>query len=65
MHESNKIDDGFFSIVQDMETKRIRLTRAGILVKEIQPGRILALDELHETLIRERAELLELERGDI
>lgn len=65
MHEANRIDDGFYTIIQDAQTKRIQLIRFGVLVKEIQPGKILSLDELHELLIHERAELVALERGEI
>ena len=63
-HQANRIDDGFFSVVQDIETKWIHLIRFGVPIKEIQPGRILSLDELHETLIRERADLTYLETED-
>ena len=65
MHEANRIDDGFYTIIQDTQTKRIQLIRFGVLVKEIQPGKILSLDELHELLIHERVELVALERGEI
>lgn len=65
MHEANRIDDGFYTIIQDAQTKRIQLIRFGVLVKEIQPGKILSLEELHELLIHERAELVALERGEI
>lgn len=65
MHEANRIDDGFYTIIQDAQTKRIQLIRFGVLVKEIQPGKILSLDELHDLLIHERAELVALERGEI
>ena len=64
-HQANRIDDGFFSIVQDIETKWIHLIRFGVPIKEIQPGKILSIDELHELLIHERAELVALERGEI
>ena len=56
-HEANEIQDGFFVIRQDMETKRIIITKCGETVKQIQPGRILTLDELHDTLIKERTEM--------
>lgn len=56
-HEANASFDGFWEIRQDMETKRITLIRQGEVVKMIQPGRILTLDELHETLVKERAEM--------
>jgi hypothetical protein len=65
MHEANRIDDGFYTIIQDAQTKRIQLIRFGVQVKEIQPGKILSLDELHDLLIHERAELIALERGEI
>ena len=57
MHEANEIIDGFFSIHQDMNTKRIIISKYGQTVKQIQPGRILTLDELHDMLIRERTEM--------
>lgn len=56
-HEANASFDGFWEIRQEMETKRITLFRLGEAVKMIQPGRILTLDELHDTLIKERAEM--------
>jgi len=56
-HEANEIQDGFFVIRQDMETKRIQLMKYGEVVKNIQPGRILTLDELHDMLIKERTEM--------
>lgn len=58
MHTENKIVDGFFEIRQNTKSKRIMLLRFGEPVKMIQPGRILTLDELHEVLIKERAEMI-------
>lgn len=57
MHESNKIVDGFFEIRQDVNTKRISLLKYGALIKSIQPGKLLTLDELHDMLIKERTEM--------
>lgn len=57
MHESNEITDGFFRIRQEMETKRIYIYKYGEVVRTIQPGRLLSLDELREMLIRERTQL--------
>ncbi|MBR5013459.1 MAG: hypothetical protein IKY16_02510 [Bacteroidales bacterium] len=57
MHTANCIEDGFFEIRQDAATNRIELFRYHEKVKEIQPGRMLTLDELHETLLKERAEM--------
>ena len=56
-HEANEIVDGFFTIRQDVETKRVQLQRYGETVKIIQPGKILTLDELHDMLIKERTEM--------
>lgn len=56
-HKQNEIIDGYFTIVQDMETKRVYLYKYDDLVRTIQPGKILTLDELHEMLIRERTNL--------
>jgi len=57
MHDRNAVQDGFFEIIQDVKTKRIDLLKYGEKIKEIQPGRILSIDELHEMLIRERTEM--------
>ena len=57
MHEANEITDGFFRIRQEMNSKRIYLYKYGELVRTIQPGRLLSLDELRDTLIRERTQL--------
>lgn len=57
MHDRNAVQDGFFEIIQDVQTKRIDLLKYGEKIKEIQPGRILSIDELHEMLIRERTEM--------
>ena len=56
-HEANEISDGFWKIRQEMTTMRIYLDRFGELVKTIQPGRILSMEELHDTLIKERSEM--------
>lgn len=58
MHISNECDDGFFKIIQHMTTNRVELFRRGEKVKEIQPGKTLTIDELHDMLIRERTEIL-------
>lgn len=57
MHEANEVTDGFFRIRQEMETKRIYIYKYGEVVRTIQPGRLLTLDELRETLIRERTQM--------
>lgn len=57
MHEANEITDGFFRIRQEMESKRIYLYKYGEVVRTIQPGRLLSLDELRETLIKERTQM--------
>lgn len=57
MHEANEITDGFFRIRQEMNSKRIYLYKYGELVRTIQPGRLLSLDELRDTLIKERTQL--------
>lgn len=57
MHEANEITDGFFRIRQEMETKRIYIYKYGEVVRTIQPGRLLSLDELRETLIKERTQM--------
>lgn len=57
MHEANEITDGFFRIRQEMESKRVYLYKYGELVRTIQPGKLLSLDELREMLIRERTQL--------
>lgn len=57
MHDRNAVQDGFFEIIQDVKTKRIDLLKYGEKIKEIQPGRILSIDELHDMLIRERTEM--------
>lgn len=56
-HEANEISDGFWKIRQEMSTMRIYIDRFGELVKMIQPGRILSMEELHDTLIKERSEM--------
>lgn len=56
-HKQNEIIDGYFTIVQDMETKRVYLYKYDDLVRTIQPGKILSLDELHEMLVTERTNL--------
>ena len=56
-HEANEISDGFWKIRQEMNTMRIYIDRFGELVKTIQPGRILSMEELHDTLIKERSEM--------
>lgn len=60
-HEANRVDDGFWTIIQDVNTNRITLLRCGEQVKLIQPGRVLSFDELHTMLIRERADINSLE----
>lgn len=57
MHEANEVTDGFFRIRQEMESKRVYLYKYGELVRTIQPGRLLTLDELRETLISERTQI--------
>lgn len=57
MHEANEIKDGFFRIRQEMKTKRVYLYKYDELVRTIQPGKLLSLDELREMLIRERTQL--------
>lgn len=57
MHEANEITDGFFRIRQEMNSKRIYLYKYDELVRTIQPGRLLSLDELRDTLIKERTQL--------
>lgn len=57
MHEANEVTDGFFRIRQETETKRIYIYKYGEVVRTIQPGRLLTLDELRETLIRERTQM--------
>ena len=57
MHEANEITDGFFRFRQEMETKRIHIYKYGEVVRTIQPGRLLTLDELRETLISERTQM--------
>ena len=61
MHTENKIIDGFFEIRQNVCNFRTELYRFGVKLREIQPGRLLTLDELHDMLISERSELLRLE----
>lgn len=56
-HEANEISDGFWKIRQEMSTMRIYIDRFGELVKMISPGRILSMEELHDTLIKERSEM--------
>lgn len=56
-HEANEISDGFWKIRQEMTTMRIYIDRFGDLVKTVQPGRILSMEELHDTLIKERSEM--------
>ena len=63
-HDANQINDGFWTITQDMATNRIQLLKCGELVKTIQPGRALSFDELHTMLIRERADINSLEGDD-
>ena len=57
MHEANEIIDGYFSIKQDARTFRVSLIRYGEKIKEIQPGRMLSLDELREMLVFERTQI--------
>lgn len=57
MHEANEIKDGFFRIRQEMKTKRVYLYKYEELVRTIQPGKLLSLDELREMLVRERTQL--------
>lgn len=57
MHEANEIKDGFFRIRQEMKTKRVYLYKYDELVRTIQPGKLLSLDELREMLVRERTQL--------
>lgn len=63
-HEANRIDDGFWTAVQDVKTNRIVLYRYGEQVKVIQPGKVLSFDELHRLIITERAEINSLEVED-
>ena len=56
-HEANEIVDGFFTIRQEMSTKRVFLMKYGETVRTIQPGKILTMDELHEMLMKERTEM--------
>ena len=56
-HEANEIVDGFFTIRQEMETKRVYLMKYGQTVRTIQPGKILTMEELHEMLMKERTEM--------
>ena len=56
-HQANEIVDGFFRIRQEMGTKRIYIFKYGEVVRTIQPGRLLTLDELRETLISERTQM--------
>ena len=64
MHEANEIIDGFYKIRQDMRTKRIELFKLGEKIRDIQPGRLLTLDELFDMLIRERASINFFGGGD-
>lgn len=57
MHEANEIVDGYFSIRQDAKTFRVELIRYGEKVKEIQPGKMLTIDELHDMLVFERTQI--------
>lgn len=57
MHEANEIIDGYFSIRQDARTFRVELIRYGEKIKEIQPGRMLSLEELREMLVFERTQI--------
>lgn len=56
-HEANEIVDGFFTIRQEMSTKRVFLLKYGETVRTIQPGKILTMEELHEMLMKERTEM--------
>lgn len=56
-HEANEIVDGFFTIRQEMSTKRVFLMKYGETVRTIQPGKILTMEELHEMLMKERTEM--------
>lgn len=56
-HEANEIVDGFFTIRQEMSTKRVYLMKYGETVRTIQPGKILTMEELHEMLMKERTEM--------
>lgn len=57
MHTHNEIIDGYFKIVQDLATKRVYLYKYNDIVRQIQPGKILTLDELHNMLVTERTNL--------
>lgn len=57
MHTHNEIIDGYFKIVQELSTKRVYLYKYEDIVRTIQPGKILTLDELHEMLVTERTNL--------
>lgn len=57
MHTHNEIIDGYFKIVQELATKRVYLYKYDDIVRTIQPGKILTLDELHEMLVTERTNL--------
>lgn len=56
-HEANEIVDGFFTIRQDVQTNRVVLEKYGQIVKIIQPGKLLTLDELHDMLMKKRTEM--------
>lgn len=57
MHLMNEIMDGYYQIVQEMTSKRVTIKKNGQVIRVIQPGRILSLDDLHEMLMKERTEM--------
>ena len=57
MHVENKAIDGFFELRQNVCNFRIGVYSFGELIRTIQPGRLLTIEELHEMLLKERAEI--------
>ena len=57
MHLMNEIIDGYYRIIQEMTSKRVTISKNGQVIRTIQPGRILSLDELHDMLMKERTEM--------
>lgn len=59
MHTENRIQDGFYEIVQNAQTQDIDIFLNGEKVKTVPCDKMLTFEELRDALIRERKSITE------
>lgn len=59
MHTENRIQDGFYEIVQNAQTQDIDIFLNGEQVKTVPCDKMLTFEELRDVLIRERKSITE------